>query len=140
MKALLKGCRRLYSKPVCRKEALPLSAVIKAIDNLPHHPLHDDLLFVAMLATGFYGLLRLGEMVAPDSRRLRNSTKFTSRFSAEFVREGFSFELRSHKTDQFFEGARIIIPPRRVGNPLPILQRYLISQDKHFNFDPFLWM
>ena len=40
--------------------------------------LHDDLLFVAQLLTGFFALLRLGELTVPDDVYLRNPSKITN--------------------------------------------------------------
>src|ERR1700761_4336252 len=108
----LQGCKRMLSRPIRRKQALSRTQLQYILDQQPRHPSHDDLLFAAMLLTAFYGLLRLGEVTAPDTRALRNPAKWTLRSSVEWLFEGFAFWLQSHKTDSAFEGARIIIPHR----------------------------
>jgi hypothetical protein len=91
---------------------------------------HDDLLFLAMLMTGFYGLLRLGEMTFPDDASLRNWRKVTRRNSVKVATIHYEFLLPGHKADRFFEGNKIIIPSRRFGlQPLQYFSKNLTSRD-----------
>ncbi|KAJ7675540.1 hypothetical protein B0H17DRAFT_900148, partial [Mycena rosella] len=130
----LKGCRRMLSRPIHRKQPLSRYQLQLILEQLPRNPSHDDILFVAMPLTGFYGLLRLGELTAPDDPALRNPSKWTLRSS------GFSFWLRSHKTDSTFEGSHVVIPHRSHISAIPVFRRYLDSQDTLFPFNPFLWV
>ena len=43
----------------------------KVIDDLDHSTLHNDLLFKTMLLTGFFALMRLGNLTFPDEFRLQ---------------------------------------------------------------------
>ncbi|KAF9052275.1 hypothetical protein BDZ89DRAFT_1088428 [Hymenopellis radicata] len=70
---------------------------------------HDDILFVAMLCTGFCGLLRLGELSVPDNKKIRDYRKCSTRASVSWDDSGYGFELPYHKADRFFEGNKIKI-------------------------------
>ena len=73
----MKGCRCLQSSPTKRKRALTFDDLYKVVNALATSTLHDDLLFVAMLLTGFFTLMRLGELTFPDEICLRNWKKIT---------------------------------------------------------------
>jgi hypothetical protein len=136
----LKGCRRMFSRPIHRKQPLSRTHLQLILDRLPPSPSYDDLLFVTMLFTGFYGLLRLGELTMPDNPVLRNPAKWTLRSSVEWLLEGFAFWLRSHKADSSFEGSRVIIPHRPSLSAIPLFHRYLQYRDEKFPLHPFLWI
>jgi hypothetical protein len=136
----LKGCKRMLSRPIRRKQPLSRTQIQHILDQQPSPPSHDDLLFAAMLLTAFYGLLRLGELTAPDTRALRNPAKWTLRSSVEWLFEGFAFLLQSHKTDLSFEGSRVVIPHRARMNAIPAFRRYLDSRDARLPLNPFLWV
>ena len=68
----LEGCLRLKSVPVARKRPLSLDDLQIVLSHFQLNPSHDDLLFISMLLTGFFALMRLGELSFPDNRRLRN--------------------------------------------------------------------
>ncbi|THU91439.1 hypothetical protein K435DRAFT_829946 [Dendrothele bispora CBS 962.96] len=87
----LRGCRRLYSKPTKRKSPLSISDLSLAVEHYRHRRIHDDLLFLALLLTGWFGLLRLAELCLPD-----------------WYLQGYGFDLPQHKADPFFEGNKSI--------------------------------
>ncbi|KAG2742324.1 hypothetical protein P692DRAFT_20750601, partial [Suillus brevipes Sb2] len=105
----LKGAKRRYGVPVRRKLALTRADLQSTLDSLPSHPTHDDLLFIAQLFDGFYGLLHLGELVWPDNTSLREFDKVTLHTSVKVADSHHSFELHRHKADAQFEGSTIII-------------------------------
>ncbi|PBK81541.1 hypothetical protein ARMGADRAFT_867199, partial [Armillaria gallica] len=138
----LKGCKRLRSKPIHRKQRISRDHLHRALHSLNPSSSYDDVLFVAMLFTGFYGLLSLGEMMMPDNTSLRNPCKYSRRSSVEWIPKGFAFWLPTHKTDTTFEGSRIVIPHKDdiSINAVPTFHRYLTLCDEKFPFNPFLWM
>jgi hypothetical protein len=137
----MKGCRRLYGTPASRKAPLTKSQLRFARLCHPPQPSYDDCLFLTLLFVGFFALLRLGEMVTPDSVQLRNSRKYSLRSSVEWLPEGFSFWLQCHKTDVLFEGNKVIVPDRTDDlNPRPIIQSYMSQRDQRFLLHPFLWV
>ena len=66
VKRTMAGCRRHFGSPVKRKRPLSKSDLRVVIEKLGSSQRHDDKLFVAILLTGFHGLLRLGELCFPD--------------------------------------------------------------------------
>ena len=138
----LQGCKRLHSKPTTRKLPLPASIFTFIDQTMPTPATHDQLLFVAMIKTGFRGLMRLGELTAPDNSRLYNPAKFTLRSSVEWLAVGFALSLPAggHKTDKSFEGARIIIAEHPRTQVHAHFQSYLAHRDASFPFNPYLWI
>ena len=124
----LQGCMRMRGVATIRKRALTTDD-LRVVENHYHNSSsHDDFLFVAMLFTGFFGLLRLGEMTFPDDKSLQNWWKVTRRTSLKISSTHYEFLLPSHKADQFFEGNKIMIPVQRFGlHTLPLFSRYLNS-------------
>ena len=118
------------------------------MDNLRHVVLHysksnnhDDLLFVSQLLTGFFALMRLGELVVPDDISILDHRKITSRTSVSLSDSDYRFFLPSHKADKFFEGNTIIVQHHNTAvNPLFHFKSYLSSRDRLFPFSPDLWL
>ena len=66
------GCMRRFGSAVQRKAPLSHANLLFVLDSTVSSPTHDELLFVAILFTAFYALLRLGELVFSDKKSLRN--------------------------------------------------------------------
>ena len=77
----MKGCLRLHGSAIVRKQALTLAdlRVQYVLQKLSHSTQHNDLLFQAMLLTGFFALMpvHLGELSFPNDKKLRNWKKVT---------------------------------------------------------------
>lgn len=125
----MKGCMRLKGTATKRKRALTFEDLQKVLRELATSNLHDDLLFQAMLITGFFALMRLGELTFPDEVHLRNWKKVTRRSSLVVTSEQYEFLLPAHKADRFFEGNRIIVKkvPYCDIDPLSVFRAYLAS-------------
>lgn len=138
----MKGCLRLYSSPTVRKRALTLSDLKTVLSELSLSSSHDDLLFKAMLLTGFFALMRLGELTFPNTKKLRNWKKVTKRSSVVISQDQYEFHLPGHKADQFFEGNRIIIKQKQYTNidPLACFLEYIYSRDQAFPLSSPLWI
>jgi hypothetical protein len=125
-----RGCMRMKGIATVRKHALTVDDLKLVINQYHMSPHHDDLLFLAMLITRFFGLLRLGEMTFPDDSALRNWKKVTRHNTVKTTTTHYEFFLPCHKADRFFEGNKIIIPSRRFGlQPLQWFSKYLDSRD-----------
>jgi hypothetical protein len=61
---------------------------------------HDDRLFLAMLLTGFYALLRLGEMAFPNDIRIHDWRKISRRRTVVVTETTYRFILPFHKADR----------------------------------------
>lgn len=139
----LKGCLRLRGVATNRKRALTFDDLLLVVTHLSHSNNHDDLLFQAMLLTGFFALMRLGELSFPDSKKLRNWRKVTKRSSVIIRPDQYEFHLPCHKADRFFEGNHIIVKRHQyceLLNPLSVFQTYLTSRDTLFPLSSPLWI
>ena len=54
------GCMRRFGTPTKRKTPLSRANLLFILDSLVSAPSHDDLLFIALILTGFHALMRLG--------------------------------------------------------------------------------
>jgi len=77
----LQGCKRLRAVPTSRKRALTLDDLHTVVNSLQTSNDYNDRLFLAQLLTGFFALLRLGEMTYPDDPKLCDPRKVTKRNS-----------------------------------------------------------
>ena len=138
----LKGCRRLRGEATNRKRALTFEDLLLVFHTLWHSTSHDDILFLAMLLTGFFALMRLGELSFPNDTQLQNWRKVTKRSTVIVTDDQYEFHLPSHKADPFFQGNRIIVKKQQYCelNPLATFTRYLRSRDSLFPLSSPLWL
>ncbi|KAF4612344.1 hypothetical protein D9613_004160 [Agrocybe pediades] len=138
----LEGCKRLRGSPTSRKRALTVDDLRTVVNHYKASVSHNDLLFVAMLLTGFFGLMRLGELTTPDDITLLNPRKITSRSSVKITDGDYSFFLPGHKADRFFEGNTILIRSNISTDINPVLhfRAYINSRDNTFPLSSELWL
>jgi hypothetical protein len=140
-KRTLTGCKRLRGVPTKRKRALTMDDLQLVIQHYSNSQDHDDLLFVTQMLTGFFALMRLGELVAPDDKSLLDPRKLTARTSVVLSNDDYRFFLPSHKADKFFEGNTVIVQRHHlVVDPYCHFRRYLASRDRLFPLSPELWL
>ena len=139
---VLKGCMKLKSKPIRRKEALSIQDLGFLHEKFGRRKNHDDYLFAALLFTGFYGLLRLGDMTFPDDPNIREWRKISRRSSLVIKHNSYSFILPTHKGDKFYEGNKILIRAfdSHSIDPTPVFLCYLSSRDSLFPAASPLWL
>ena len=124
----LSGCKRMRGSPIKRKRALTLDDLGRVIDHYSHSTDHNTLLFLSMLLTGFFALMRLGELTFPDDKSIRDWCKVIKRASVHVNDEFYEFHLPHHKADHYFEGNRVIVQAQQFRhNPLFHFQKYLTS-------------
>lgn len=137
----LRGALHSLGRPIQRKNPISRDDLLRVFNSMTHPLTHDDVLWVAQLHCGFYGLLRLGELVCSDDPALRDLDKVSLRTSVSVSPIDFSFLVQRDKTDSRFEGSRIVIQHVLAGSdPLPLFTRYLSSRDAKFPLHPFLWL
>jgi hypothetical protein len=135
------GCMRRFGTPVKRKTPLSHANLLFVLDSIVSSPSHDDLLFAAVMLTGFHALMRLGELVFPDKKELRNYRKISLRHSVSTLPHQYSFFLPSHKADRFFEGNVIVVQKTNTPtDPYHPFLAYLASRDSNFPVHPELWL
>ncbi|KAF8982156.1 hypothetical protein BDQ17DRAFT_1179653, partial [Cyathus striatus] len=137
------GCHyHHFSKPNC-KPPLPLTMLAFICHLVYLSADYDQLLCLAILVTGFYGLLCLGELIIPDDPKLLDYRKYPPRHSVILLTNNvFQFTLPTHKVDQTFDGDIIIIQHLFSHGPDPslIFRHYLRSRDESFPFHCLLWL
>ena len=137
------GCLRRFGTPVQRKSPFSHADLQHVLHSLPATPSHDELLFCALLLTGFHALMRLGELVFPDTRALRNYRKISLRHTVtvSVLPPQYSFFLPSHKGDRTFEGNTILVQKTTTPtDPYSPFIAYLASRDTLFPLHPELWL
>lgn len=142
----LAGCKRMRGTATKRKQPLSVHDLLIVVRWLQDRVVrgvatHDDFLFVSQLLTGFYALLRLGELTYPDKVALRNPRKVSQRLSVSWRETGYSYFLPGHKADAFFEGNLLIIEKLDgPTDPHKPFRDYIASRDKLFPYHPQLWL
>jgi hypothetical protein len=140
-KCTLTGCKRLRGAPTRRKRALSMDDLHLVVQHYSQSQDHDDRLFVTQLLTGFFALMRLGELVVPDDKYLLDPRKITTRTSVALSADDYRFFLPSHKADKFFEGNTIIVQQHHtIVDPFSHFKSYLQSRDHLFPFSSALWL
>ncbi|KIJ50206.1 hypothetical protein M422DRAFT_159981 [Sphaerobolus stellatus SS14] len=86
-------------QPTNHKCALTHEDLCSIISSLTMNPSYDDRLFIAMLLTGFFGLLRLGEITFPDNPRKCSFKKVIMHHTLSVEPTHFAFTLPYHKAD-----------------------------------------
>lgn len=137
----LAGCTKRVGAGVSRKRALSLDDLRLLRDAYSVSPSYDDILFLAITFSGFFALLRLGELVVHDTVDLRSARKVSKRYPLTVTDQHYTFNLPMHKADRFYEGNTIVVPRRSDDlNPLPIFIEYLSRRDNLHRLHPFLWI
>ncbi|KAF8426442.1 hypothetical protein L210DRAFT_3652909 [Boletus edulis BED1] len=117
VKRTLAGRLRRARQQPSRKPPLDLTILHRVLHPPMQSALHDDLLFAALLASGFYALMRLVDAAS------------------------FSFNLPTHKTLKVGHGNTIMVRSFHGGvDPLPVIDQYIHSRDHLFYFSPELWL
>ncbi|KAF8229133.1 hypothetical protein L208DRAFT_1483117 [Tricholoma matsutake] len=137
----LQGFKRLRGLPTTRKQALTIDDLNLVCINYSKNPSHDDLLFCTQLCTGFFALMRLGELTWPDDNNLRDPQKLSKRNSVIINEHFFQFFLPGHKADKFFDGNIIMLQPNPFPcNPMALFSTYLQSCDCLCPWSSLLWL
>jgi hypothetical protein len=141
VKCTLAGClHRAQQQPSC-KPPLHLTNIYHVFQLPTSTPSHDELLFTALLGTGFFTLMRLGELVWPDTIQLQSYRKVILRQTLAINTNGYSFTLPTHKTARLGHGNTILVRAFPTSpDPIPIMLNYVCSHDNLFYSSPELWL
>ena len=137
----LAGCRKMLPSTTSRKRPVTRSELADVSRQYSSSPSYDDSLFIAILLTGFHGLLRLGELTWPDNRNLRDYRKVIMRSSVQILPKSYQFTLPGHKADRLFEGSQILIQSTEFSDDAwGPFTKYLALRDQRFPLRPELWL
>ena len=135
------GCMRIFGSPVKWKTPLSHANLLLILDSMVSSPSHDELLFAALVLTGFHALMRLGELIFPDKKNLRNYRKISLWNLVSVLPGHYSFFLPSHKANCFFEGNTILVQRLNTPtDPYKLFVAYVNSRDNCFPLHPKLWL
>jgi len=124
-----------------QKWALTLDDLSVIISHYRAPTSHDDHLFLTILLTGFFALMRLGELTFPNNTALCDWCKVTKCASVQLFNDCYTFFLPAHKADRFFEGNRIIIMRNQLQHdPLLHFTSYIQSRNSLFPLTSPLWL
>jgi hypothetical protein len=138
---VMKGMKCLHGRPIRRKEPLSFSQLNVLALHYKSCPLYDNMLFLALILVGFFGLLRLGELTNPNNHRLVNRRKTIQRDSLHNLSTQVQFILPGSKTDKFFAGNKVLLCNNCSPNdPINTMRRYVQVRDKCFPTMPWLWV
>lgn len=141
VKRTLAGCMRLRSSPVIRKRPMLISELKSIITSLKSSAQIDDLLFVALVTSGFFGLHRLGELTQPDNLSIRDWRRNIRRTSLLLFEDRYEYMLPTSKADRQFHGNVVVIQKLQEDwDPHSIMRRYVRARDTLFPMNPWLWI
>lgn len=136
----VKGCQKSFSTLIKQANALSMDDVEKLAQVF--NKSFDDLLFNTIVAMGFNGLHRLGELVEPDRIQLRDDRRVIKQWSFEVGKDDsyISYALPYSKTDSAFNGIPVVIPsrPSSLVCPVKTIMRYMEIRDEAFPTNHFL--
>jgi hypothetical protein len=140
LRDVLRGLHRQHGTTVSCKAPITFSD-LNHVFTLYQQRSFDDVLFLALLSVGFFGLLRLGEITDPNDQRLLNRRKTIRRHSLSFTDSTAEFILPASKTDRFFAGNIVLLKSNHNNNdPVAILRQYINHRDELFPASPWLWL
>lgn len=130
VQATIRGSKKIRADPVKRKPPLRTSHLQLFVDTANVTQSYDDLLFATMMACAFYGCHRMGELMQPGSKALRDWRKIIKRASLHFEPGYAGYKLPYHKGDQFYQGTDMLFTTQKIANPVELLKQYTSLRDK----------
>jgi len=126
---VMRGSLKMNAFEIRRKKPLSIQDVSFITKRFTSSTSHNDLLFTALLVTGFHALLCLGELTFPDNVTIRDWQKVSCRATLCIRSHQYEFLLPAHKADHVFEGNRVLIQSfdQSVFDPLPPFLSYISS-------------
>jgi hypothetical protein len=141
IQSVMRGIKRMHGGPVHRKEPITFEQLNVLATHYSSSMLYDDTLFLALISSGFFGLLRLGELTDSNDPRLVNRRKTIRRDSVCLTTSSVSFILPASKTDKFFAGNQVLLQSNSsANNPVTAVSNYLRLRDDRFPDIAWLWV
>lgn len=140
IKLVLRGVKRRHGRPMFRKAPITFQQLDHLFSLFPNAS-YDSCLFLAIISTAFFGLLRLGKVTDSNDPCLRDRQKTTCRDLLEVTSEHVSFTLPASKTDKFFTGNQVLLRHNNQCNdPVNAISTYVTLRDQLFPNVPWLWL
>lgn len=123
----------------CFTELIVIELCSRMVKNVNNS--YDDRLFFALLVTGFFGLLRVGELTDPNNPRLINRETTIRRDSLTLTQHSASFVLPASKTDKVLTEHKVSVHSNKSSNdPVTAITLYVELRDQRFKDSPWLWV
>lgn len=135
---LIQGTKKLTDKKIKKAKALPIESILLVAASLPEGRTdkdYEDLLFGVILLTGFFGVMRSGELLIPDRPNRDSYRKIIQRNSVVLDKLFYQFSLRYHKADRFYNGSTVTITEASLPSKCYLLsyfETYLRRRDARF--------
>jgi hypothetical protein len=137
----LAGCQKMFPSATSRKRPITRPELINISHTYTSSTSYNDNLFLAILLTGFHGVMRLGELTWPDNKKLQDYRKVVMRNSVVINPKSFQFLLPGHKADRFFQGSLVIIQSTNLSDDACTpFKNYLSQRDHLFPLRAELWL
>jgi hypothetical protein len=141
LKDVIKGLKQQHNYAVLQKEPVTFKQLNMVARAYQKSQCINDALFLALLTTGFFGLLCLGELVDPNDPTLIDQQKTTCRNSISHNSDSVRFTLPASKTDKYFQGNHVLLCRNGHENdPVDAMNYYLSLRDAYFPDCKFLWL
>ncbi|XP_006463340.1 hypothetical protein AGABI2DRAFT_179719 [Agaricus bisporus var. bisporus H97] len=139
---VIKGTKKMIENPVRRKQPITFSQLedVAGIYNNESNS-YDDRLFLALFVTGFFGLMRVGELTDPNDPLLINRRKTIRRDSLVLTDDSASFILPASKTGKTFTKKRVSVQSNgSTSDPVAAITTYVRLRDQQFQDSLWLWV
>lgn len=128
-------------KTISRKLPLLRDNLLQVVDQLNTNSSYDNVLFIFLLLTRFYGPLCLRELCQPDSMDLKTNWKVIKYLSVRVFANCFKFLLPSQKSDTYFEGNKVVIlQTPHAADPYKYFVLYFNNRNRKFPSRRELWL
>ncbi len=126
----IRGSRKIRADSVQRKLPLRLHHLTYFHQSAMISSKYDDYLFATILACGFYGCHRIGELIWNNDRSLWDWRKVIKRSSLCLESHAATYQLPYHKGDPFYRGTVIKHIKHDIVCPVTLLHRYTSLRDR----------
>ncbi|KAF9003754.1 hypothetical protein BDZ89DRAFT_882483, partial [Hymenopellis radicata] len=140
VQATIRGAKKVRADPIHRKPPLRIHHLQLFVNIANQTQKYDDLLFatimgaittgLTIMSCAFYAVHRMGELVQPNQKKLRDWKKIIKRSSLKFEPGYAGYRLPYHKSDPFYQGTDILFTTQKEADPIALLKRYVLRRDK----------
>lgn len=132
VQSVIRGSKKARADPVHRKLPLRLHHLETFANRASSTSgSYDDLLFITLLACGFYGCHRMGELLLSNDKDLFDWKKIIKRASLSFDGPRASYILPYHKGNPLYRGTLVTHNSHNVANPVALLLKFVLLRDKY---------
>jgi hypothetical protein len=129
VQATIAGARKVWADPIRRKLPLRTAHLLSFLHIADISDDYDDYLFAVILSCAFYACHRMGELLWPNTKSLRDWRKVIKRGSLHLHDSRAQYLLPYHKGDRFYRGTEILFTRQDTADPVSLLIKYTARRD-----------